>query len=123
MTIQQVALAVLFPVLSLGPGCGGPAPEAAPEAPAPALPVKVLQFYASPGVVNAGEDVQICYGVEGADRVEMKPHVRDLKPGSNRCFSFAPKRSTTYSLTARGAGGEDSAGGFDTDFVAQRVFV
>ncbi|MCP5115079.1 MAG: hypothetical protein GY953_29970, partial [bacterium] len=110
MTIQQVTRAVLFPVLSLGLGCGGPAPEAEPEAPASKpLPVKVLRFYASPGAVNAGEEVQICYGVEGADRVEMKPHVRDLKPGSNRCFSFAPKRSTTYTLTARGEGGEDSA--------------
>ena len=112
MTIQRVIPATPCAMLILAASCGAPAPEAAPEAAAPAAkpePVNVTHFYATPGAVNAGEEVMVCYGLEGADSVEMKPHVRDLRPGSNRCFSFAPKKSGSYTLTARGQGGEDSA--------------
>ena len=72
-------------------------------------PVKVTRFYASPGEVTRGEEITICYGVENADAVSIEPNVRAIKPGYNRCFSFAPSKSGTYKLIATGPGGEDSA--------------
>lgn len=92
--------------------CGGaPAPETARESPAEAKPAppKVTQFYASPGVVAKGEEVTMCYGVENAESVRLEPHIRDLKPARNRCFSFAPQKSAIYKLVAEGPGGEATA--------------
>ena len=92
--------------------CGGaPAPPAAQKPPAEAKPAppKVTQFYASPGAVAKGEEVTMCYGVENAESVRLEPHVRDIKPARNRCFSFAPKKSAIYKLVAEGPGGQASA--------------
>jgi hypothetical protein len=56
-----------------------------------------------------GETVLLCYGVEDATEVRIEPRVRDLPPSFNRCFSVAPKKSTTYRLTATGPGGSAAA--------------
>ena len=85
-------------------GCGSkPATETATKA-EPAAPVRILQFYAAPGVVAAGETVSICYGVEGADTVRLDPAVEDVKPSLSRCVSVKPTADTEYTLIAEGGG-------------------
>lgn len=88
--------------------CGEAPPEKKAEAPVPAKPeaLKISHFYASVGVVNEGEPVTICYGVENADEVELSPNIKAIKPGRNRCFSHTPKKSGTIKLIARGGGAE-----------------
>ncbi len=91
----------------------GPAPEpetgGKPPAETKPEPPKITQFYASPGVVVKGNETTMCYGVENAVSVRLEPHIRDIKPARNRCFSFAPKKTAIYKLIATGPGGEASA--------------
>ena len=44
----------------------------------------------------------ICYGVENARNVSLKPDVEKLTPSINRCFYTIPQRSSRYMLTAEG---------------------
>jgi hypothetical protein len=98
-------------------GCSGDS-QPPPPARKTAIPepVKILQFYASPAVVAAGETVTLCYGVEHAKTVALAPPVADIDPSPNRCIQFTPRRTGTYSLTATGV-----AGGQATASVAVRV--
>ena len=93
-------------VVLLLAGCGGETPPKAPVSKPPKEPVKITHFYASRGPLTRGEETMICYGVENADKVVIHPKVKELQPGFNRCFSFAPAKTTIYTLTATGAGGE-----------------
>ncbi|MCW5981580.1 MAG: hypothetical protein KIT09_26075 [Bryobacteraceae bacterium] len=90
-------------------GCSGPAGRETPRIESPPADPKILQFYASPGVIAQGDDVTICYGVENADRVEIAPKVAELSPSPNRCFSVTPEKSTVFRLTAAGNEREISA--------------
>jgi len=97
-------------ILFLIEGCGS-SPQrgrrVAEEQPAPASRrPKILQFYASPGIVTRGEEVTLCYGVENAERLQLTPAVAQLRPSRNRCISFIPEKSAIYTLVAYGAGGE-----------------
>jgi hypothetical protein len=67
--------------------------------------VKILQFYAVPGLVVEGEKAILCYGVANARTVRIDPPLEELKPSLNRCLEVAPQRNTRYTLTAEGAGG------------------
>lgn len=78
-------------------------------APPALMKPKVLQFYASPGIVTRGEPVTLCYGVEGAERLELEPPLTELRPSRNRCVSVAPKQSGILTLRAIGPGGQDEA--------------
>jgi hypothetical protein len=83
-------------------GCGGGSEIVRPP---PAKPApKILQFYASEGVIRPGETVTICYGVENATAVRMEPYVEPLSPSHNRCFQTSPKRTAVFRLTAEGEG-------------------
>jgi hypothetical protein len=85
---------------------GGGTPEPAGEAAAkPPAPPKVLQFYASAPAVARGEQVLLCYGVEDAEAVRIEPGVEPVKPSYSRCVPVNPNATTTYTLTASGAGG------------------
>src|SRR5258708_7389774 len=84
-------------------GCGS-APK--PEAPAPATaPPHILLFYPSQALIGHGEHVLICYGVENATAVSIKPPIEQLSPSFNRCFEHTPKATETYTLRAEGKGG------------------
>ncbi len=98
--ILPVVLALLLA------GCGGETSPRAPVRKPPKEPVKITHFYASRGTLTRGEETMICYGVENADKVTIDPKIRVLQPGFNRCFSFAPAKTTIYTLTAIGAGGQ-----------------
>jgi hypothetical protein len=65
--------------------------------------VKILQFYASPGVLTEGEQAVVCYGVANAKTVRLEPPVESLKPALNRCFAITPDQDTRYTLVAEGS--------------------
>jgi len=79
---------------------------------APSLPpdygstVKILQFYASPEVLNKGERAILCYGVANARTVRIEPEVEPVWPALSRCFNVAPQKDTRYTLTAESADGK-----------------
>jgi hypothetical protein len=62
--------------------------------------VKILSFSASRGFVRPGETAQLCYGVSNAKTVRIDPDVKDIWPSMNRCVDVAPKKDTTYTITA-----------------------
>lgn len=90
-------------------GCSRTAKSPEPSSNKPPAPPKILQFYASPPKITAGEQVTMCYGVENAETVIVSPERREIAPSQNRCFSVSPEKSTVYQLTAIGSGGEASA--------------
>lgn len=87
-------------LLLLLTGCA-PAPTPAP----PIFPPKITQFYASPGLLPAGESTLLCYGVESAVSVTLDPGGESLSPALARCIEKTPTVSTTYTLTAKGKDG------------------
>ncbi len=96
-------------------GCSPrPASESEPGAAAPpagqlAAAPEVLQFYAHPGRLKAGESTNLCYGVSGATKVTLSPPVAKLTPSRNRCVQVTPASSTIYTLLAEGEGGAITA--------------
>jgi hypothetical protein len=84
-----------------------------PEKPAatapPPKPPKITHFYATTNPVPKGESATVCYGTEEATTVSLSPYNDTLKPSMNRCLSLSPTGPTTYTLTAKGPGGETSS--------------
>jgi hypothetical protein len=60
---------------------------------------KILNFYATPPVVHAGETVQLCYGVSNAKTVKLEPQTNPIWPSVSRCVDVTPKKTTEYTLT------------------------
>jgi hypothetical protein len=67
--------------------------------------LKILTLYANPPVLARGQKGLLCYGVASAESVEIEPAVEGVSPALSRCVEIRPDRDTTYTLTARGAGG------------------
>lgn len=67
--------------------------------------VKVLNFYVNPSVVARGQQVLMCYGVANATNVSVDPPVDGIWPSVARCLNVAPRKTTTYRLTASDAAG------------------
>jgi hypothetical protein len=62
---------------------------------------KIISFYAMPGKINRGDEVDMCYGVSNAKSVKLDPpDVASMFPSLNRCVKVAPKKTTTYTFTA-----------------------
>src|SRR5574341_1059903 len=95
-----------IPLACLLAGCSAPPPPRAPEKAKPAAPVRISHFYSSPGAIQRGESVTICYGGENARSVRVEPPVEQLKPFFNRCFQASPVKNTTYRLIAEGFDGK-----------------
>jgi hypothetical protein len=68
-------------------------------------PVRILQFYASVGLLTKGEAAKLCYGVENARAVRISPSVDDVYPSPGRCVEIVPEHTTHYLLTAEGFDG------------------
>jgi hypothetical protein len=66
----------------------------------------VLDFYASPGAIHRGMHVSLCYGVSNAVSVVIEPDLGSWKPAISRCIDIEPKRTTSYTLTAKSAKGQ-----------------
>jgi len=67
-----------------------------------AEPAKITQFYASPAVIEVGEETLLCYGVENAEWVRMDPAVEQLNPSLSRCIKVKPAATTKYRLLVPG---------------------
>jgi len=65
----------------------------------------IQSFYASPGAIHKGENVQLCYGVANAKTLKLEPQPNAVWPSSARCVSVSPAKSTTYTLTISDASG------------------
>jgi hypothetical protein len=68
-------------------------------------PVRILQFYASTGIVAAGEKARLCYSVENAKSVRISPMMQEVYPFSNHCLEIEPEHTTHYTLLAEGYDG------------------
>ena len=69
--------------------------------------LKILSFAAEPGIVSAGGRVLLCYGVSNAAKVKIEPGVEPIKPALSHCLEAFPKKTTTYTLTAEDAKGNN----------------
>ncbi len=95
---------------SVAPGSPPPSPApAAPPASSPAVVAapSVARFSASPDSVAAGGTATLRWEVNGAAEVRIEPQVGKVSASGARAVH--PDESTTYTLTATGAGGEGSA--------------
>jgi hypothetical protein len=71
--------------------------------------IRIPTFLAAHGVLKAGETTQLCYGVVNAVSVKLDPPVETLKPTYRHCIDIAPKKTTTYTLTAVNAAGKSKS--------------
>jgi len=69
-------------------------------------PVRILQFYASVGILTAGEHALLCYGVENARTVTISPSLDGMVyPALSRCVQILPQHTTHYTIMAEGFDG------------------
>jgi hypothetical protein len=68
--------------------------------------IRIPTFLAEPGVLKAGQTGHLCYGVFNAVSVKLDPPLEALKPTYRHCIDIAPKKTTTYTLTAANAKGQ-----------------
>jgi len=68
-------------------------------------PVRILQFYASAGILTAGETARICYSVENAKSVRISPMIEEVYSAPNHCLQIVPEHTTHYILLAEGYDG------------------
>jgi hypothetical protein len=69
--------------------------------------IKFSTFAADSGVVHPGQTVHLCYGVVNAQTVSINPPVGEqLKPTYYHCLDVQPKKTTTYTITAKNAKGD-----------------
>ena len=61
---------------------------------------KIISFYATPGKIQRGDSVDMCYGVSNAKSVKLDPPVANVWPSVDRCMQVSPKKTTTYTFTA-----------------------
>jgi hypothetical protein len=62
---------------------------------------KIISFYAMPGIIQRGDEADMCYGVSNAKSVKLDPpDVPSMFPSVNRCVKVSPKKTTTYTFTA-----------------------
>jgi len=68
-------------------------------------PVRILQFYATTGLLVAGEKAKLCYGVENAKAVHISPRLAGVVLAASRCLEIVPERTTHYTIMAEGFDG------------------
>jgi len=72
--------------------------------------IKFSTFSADSGVLHRGESTELCYGVVNANAVKIEPSVgEETKPSYRHCVEVAPKKTTTYTITATNAKGENKS--------------
>jgi hypothetical protein len=74
--------------------------------------LRIMNFYASPGVIRPGSHATICYGVNGARKVRIQPPVEEVWPAMSHCLQVAPRKDTEYTLTAEDAAGHSVSQSF-----------
>jgi hypothetical protein len=66
----------------------------------------ILDFYANPATVQAGERSSLCYSVSNAKSVKVDPPSDEpVWPAFSRCVNVTPRKTTNYTLTIEDGGG------------------
>jgi hypothetical protein len=105
ITRVLAAIALVVTVLRLGSIGGRGADSWIRPVGGPRGPVRILQFYATTGMLVAGEKAKLCYGVENARAVHISPRLPGVVPAVNRCLEIVPERTTHYTILAEGYDG------------------
>lgn len=74
--------------------------------------LKIIEFYAAPGLISRGQKALVCYGTVNAKSVRLEPAVEPMYPALSRCFEVAPPRDTRYTLFAEDAQGHTAKESF-----------
>ena len=74
--------------------------------------LRIVNFYAYPGVIRPGSHATICYGVTGAKEVRIEPPVEEVWPAISHCLQVSPRKDTEYTLTAEDAAGHSVSQSF-----------
>lgn len=74
--------------------------------------LRIMNFYAFPGVIGPGSHATICYGVTNAKKVRIQPPVGEVWPAVSHCLQVAPRKDTEYMLTAEDAAGHSVSQSF-----------
>ena len=105
-------------------GCSQPQKNAAsPAKTAASNPPRITQLYATVPHLPLGDKGLICYGVENAKTVWLEPPRQELSAALARCVEVSPKATTTYTLTAEGAGGPPATQALTITVGAARVHI
>lgn len=118
-TRSSAALAIALSLSFFAAGCkkkiGAPPPPAATkvDAPAPKAPVArpIIRFFtAEPTSIERGQASSLKWEIVGADSAGINQGIGSIGTGANIAGnrSVFPSSTTTYTLTARNAGGEAS---------------
>jgi len=67
--------------------------------------LRIMNFYASSGIIRPGSSATICYGVNGAKKVRIQPPLEEVWPALSHCLQVAPRKDTEYTLIAEDAAG------------------
>ena len=78
--------------------------------------IRFTTFGADSGFLKRGETTELCYGVVNAKNVKVDPPVGETKPSYHHCLAIAPKKTTTYTITA-----DDGAGHSKSESITIRV--
>jgi peptidoglycan-associated lipoprotein len=100
-----VVLAALAAVLSLA-GCAKKAAQVTPPPPPPPAPVPSATLAANQSVVQQGQTSVLTWQTSNANEITIAG-LGEVPPSGSR--SVVPSDSTTYNLTAKGAGGTNQA--------------
>ena len=84
-------------------------------------PVRILQFYASAGILTVGETARICYSVENAKSVRIAPMVQEVYFYPNHCLETVPEHTTHYTLVAEGYDGAVATKSFTLEVEAEEA--
>jgi len=88
------------------PAAPPPPPPPPAPAPAPKPSARVVSFTAEPSTIQRGESSTLKWNVESATSVSIEPGIGTVPASGSR--AVYPSNNTTYTLTAIGAGGNDS---------------
>ncbi|MFN9455919.1 MAG: hypothetical protein ACK6D7_00860, partial [Acidobacteriota bacterium] len=102
-------LRLLLPCLLFSAACSTPTKPAAQTTPTAPKPPRITHFYSNANPVAPGQSATLCYGTDDATEVTLAPYDDTLKPSMNRCIAVTPTRPTTYTLTAKGPGGQTTS--------------
>jgi hypothetical protein len=65
----------------------------------------ILGFYANPGSIRPGDSADLCYSLSNAKSVTLEPQPHPVWPAFSHCVQVTPRKTTTYTLTAKDAAG------------------
>lgn len=71
--------------------------------------IRFTTFSIDTPVLKRGAKAELCYGVVNAKSVKLEPPVEPIKPMYFHCIEIAPKKTTTYTITADNEAGQSKS--------------